>query len=100
MKINQFSGLLFFITLILFSFIRSADAQHVEKKGPLRVSEKNPAYFTDNTGKAIYLTGSHTWNNLVDMKLPGTSENFDYEKYIIWMKELNHNFIRLGLGSC
>jgi hypothetical protein len=95
MKFNHFPGLLTFITIILFSFNRPVDARPVEKKGPLRVSEKNPGYFTDNTGKAVYLTGSHTWNNLVDMTLPGSSEKFDYEKYIRWMKELNHNFIRL-----
>src|SRR5687767_3414938 len=35
--------------------------------GPLRVSSQNPRYFTDNSGNAIYLTGSHTWNNLVDI---------------------------------
>ena len=33
----------------------------------------NPRYFTDGTRrpdgtlKAVYLTGAHTWNNLVDM---------------------------------
>lgn len=35
--------------------------------GPLRVSSVNRRYFTDNTGKAIFLTGSHTWGNLVDV---------------------------------
>ena len=28
--------------------------------GPLRVHPTNPRYFTDGSGKAIYLTGSHT----------------------------------------
>ena len=36
-------------------------------RGPLRVCEANPRYFTDGSGRAIYLTGSHTWNNLQDM---------------------------------
>ncbi len=27
--------------------------------GPLRVSKVNPRYFTDGSGRAIYLTGSH-----------------------------------------
>lgn len=33
--------------------------------GPLRPHPHNPRYFTDGSGKAIYLTGAHTWNNLV-----------------------------------
>jgi len=63
--------------------------------GPLRVSKKNPRYFTDNTGKAIYLTGSHTWNNLVDMNSPSSPEKFDYARYLHCMKCHNHNFMRL-----
>jgi hypothetical protein len=34
--------------------------------GPLRVHPDNPRYFTDGSGRAIYLTGSHTWANLQD----------------------------------
>jgi len=30
----------------------------------------NPRYFTDGSGRAIYLTGSHTWNNLQDSGNP------------------------------
>ena len=36
-------------------------------RGPLRVHPGNPRYFTDGSGRPVYLTGSHTWNNLVDM---------------------------------
>jgi hypothetical protein len=32
----------------------------------LRISPINPRYFTDGSGKAIYLTGSHTWTGLID----------------------------------
>src|SRR5262245_12059151 len=35
--------------------------------GPLTVSTVNPRYFSDPSGRAVYLTGAHTWNNLVDM---------------------------------
>src|SRR5260370_32441399 len=46
--------------------------------GPLVVSAANPRYFTvtsgDATGgKAVYLTGSHIWNNLHDGLGPGGS---------------------------
>ena len=42
--------------------------------GPLVVSARNPRYFThrdDDTGRAVYLTGSHIWNNLQDGMGPG-----------------------------
>ena len=31
--------------------------------GPLRKHPTNGRYFTDNSGRAIYLTGSHSWDN-------------------------------------
>jgi hypothetical protein len=63
--------------------------------GPLRVSEDNPAYFTDDSGKAVYLTGAHTWNNLVDMVKSESDSLFDYPGYLEWMKRHNYNFSRL-----
>jgi hypothetical protein len=64
--------------------------------GPLRPNPANPRYFTDGTGKAIYLTGSHTWANLPDrgaLNPPGVS--FDYNTYMTWMVSHNFNFMRL-----
>jgi hypothetical protein len=64
--------------------------------GPLRVNPTNPRYFTDGSGKAIYLTGSHTWANLMDrghLKPPGVA--FDYAAYMKWMVAHNFNFMRL-----
>jgi len=63
--------------------------------GPLIVSKINPRYFTNGSGKAIYLTGSHTWNNLVDMSPSDPLGPFDFNAYLKWMKEYNHNFFRL-----
>lgn len=63
--------------------------------GPLRVSAKNPRYFADDAGKVVYLTGSHTWNNLVDMGKSDPPEAFDFDACLDWMGKLNHNFIRL-----
>lgn len=34
--------------------------------GTLHVSTINPRYFTDSSGKPIYLMGSHTWTGLID----------------------------------
>lgn len=64
-------------------------------RGPLRVHPKNPRYFTDGSGKAVYLTGSHTWNNLQDIGPSDPPPRFDFDAYLDWMEALNHNFIRL-----
>ena len=64
--------------------------------GPLRVNPANRRYFTDGSGKAIYLAGSHTWANLPDrgqLNPPGVA--FDYAAYMKWMVDHNFNFMRL-----
>ena len=64
--------------------------------GPLRKNRANGRYFTDGTGKAIYLAGSHTWANLPDrgqLNPPGVA--FDYAAYMKWMVAHNFNFMRL-----
>jgi len=72
--------------------------------GPLRVSTRNPRYFTppsaDGTERAVYLTGSHIWNNLHDGMGPGPEgpadpEHFDFDGYLRFLIERGHNFIRL-----
>jgi Family of unknown function (DUF6298)/Putative collagen-binding domain of a collagenase len=65
--------------------------------GPLRVHPTNPRYFTDGSGKAIYVTGSHTWTNLTDQvaDLPA----FDFYEYLDFLQSHNHNFIRLWAAN-
>jgi hypothetical protein len=70
-------------------------------RGPLRAHPANPRYFTDGTKladgslKAVYLTGSHTWNNLVDMGRDDPPERFDFKAYLDFLELHGHNFIRL-----
>ncbi len=70
-------------------------------RGPLRVHPANPRYFTDGVKladgslKAVYLTGSHTWNNFVDMEPEGSPDRFDFKAYLDFLERHNHNFIRL-----
>jgi hypothetical protein len=71
-------------------------------RGPLVVATANPRYFTVAAGeqKAVYLTGSHIWNNLHDGMGPGaacadTPEQLDYGAYLDFLAERGHNFIRL-----
>ncbi len=65
--------------------------------GVLRVSSVNPRYFTNDCGKAIYMTGSHTWNNFPDMDdvYPADNQPFDFAHYLDFLDQYNHNFIRL-----
>lgn len=72
---------------------------HVHRQnatGPLRVNPANRRYFTDGSGKAIYLTGAHTWSNLLDRgTLSPPKVAFDYTAYLRWMVSKNFNFMRL-----
>lgn len=60
--------------------------------GPLSISTANPRYFTDGK-KIILLTGSHTWNNLVDMS--PIQKQLNYSSYLEFLEKNNHNFFRL-----
>jgi hypothetical protein len=73
--------------------------------GPLVVSDVNPRYFTVRSGRdvdqrAVYLTGSHIWNNFHDGMGPGadcaeTPEQLEWSAYLTFLKDHGHNFIRL-----
>lgn len=64
--------------------------------GPLRKDPVNGRYFTDNSGRAIYITGSHTWSNLMDRgTLHPPQVQFDYPGYMKWMVAHKFNFMRL-----
>jgi len=71
----------------------SANAHKIN--GQLRVHPTNPRYFTDDSGDVIYLTGSHMWNNLVDMGKSDPPEPFDFPGYLDFLQRYGHNFIRL-----
>jgi len=72
-----------------------AQAPTKPASGPLRVHPTNPRYFADASGKAVYLTGSHTWNNLADIGKGDPPPAFDYEAYLDFLERHHHNFFRL-----
>lgn len=76
-------------------YARGAQPSAGPLSGPLRVCRKNPRYFTDRSGRAIYLTGSHTWNNLQDMGPTDPPPAFDFHEYLDFLGAHHHNFIRL-----
>jgi len=63
--------------------------------GPLRVHPTNRRYMTNDGGRAIYLTGSHTWTNFIDSGLTDPPPAFDYGVFLSWLRSRNHNFFRL-----
>jgi hypothetical protein len=63
--------------------------------GTLRVDSSNPRYFADESGRAILLTGSTTWANLVDIGRHDPPRSFDYPGYLDFLVKNNHNFFRL-----
>jgi len=69
------------------------DAHPAPAQGPLHVHPTNPRYFTDGSGKAIFLTGAHTWANFQDIGL-APLQRFDWPAYIDMMVKHNHNFMR------
>ena len=63
--------------------------------GPLQVDPDNPRYFTDGSGRAILLTGSHTWCDFIDCGDVDPPPDFDYTAYLNFLEDNHHNFIRL-----
>lgn len=89
--------------LLLICLVASpgATAAAQPAQGPLRIHPENPRYFTDGTRgpggplKAIYLTGSHTWANLIDRGPADPPPAFDFAGYLDFLRKHHHNFIRL-----
>jgi len=86
--------------LLLAAALSGAGVQPRPARGPLRVLASNPRYFTDGSGKAIYLAGSHIWQNFQDSghRLAGSQDPppaFDYQRYLDFLAAHHHNFFRL-----
>lgn len=63
--------------------------------GPLSVCPANRRYFADATGKAVYLTGSHTWANFAtDQGAGDPPGGIDFDAYLDFLVAHNHNFFR------
>ncbi|MHC4584106.1 MAG: serine hydrolase domain-containing protein [Planctomycetota bacterium] len=94
--VHQIKWILVSAFIVSFCFVNlEASAKDTGIQGPLRILKDNPRYFTDDSGRAVYLTGSHTWSNLVDIGPTDPPPEFDFTACLDWMQKLNHNFIRL-----
>src|SRR5687767_11205908 len=82
-----------YVSITAIGLLLLSSVAQGQTSGPLRVSEINPRYFTDDRGKAIYLTGSHTWNSWQDW--PQGHQPLDYTAYLDFLVEKGHNFLKL-----
>lgn len=89
------SSLAMLAALALLSGVSlSVEAQ--DRMGPLSVHPDNPRYFRHAaTGRAVLLTGSHTWDSLLDIGKSNPPKPFDYDAYLKWLQSYGHNFFRL-----
>jgi hypothetical protein len=69
--------------------------QHRPIRVPLKALASNPNYFTDGSGKAIYLTGSHTWNTVQDWGANDTIQPLDFKTFVRMLVAHHHNFTLL-----
>jgi hypothetical protein len=68
---------------------KPASAGHA--MGPLEVHPANSHYFMRPDGKAVFLTGSHTWNDFQDMGTSTTPTPIDFHDYVKFLKAHGHN---------
>lgn len=62
--------------------------------GPPGCHPTNPRYLVDAEGKALYLVGSHVWNNFQDWGTRNPPPMFPFDDYLDFLAERGHNFIR------
>src|SRR3954471_18954697 len=62
--------------------------------GPLRRHPTNGRYVTDGSGRAIYLTGSHSWDTFQRWLWTSNPQN-----YFSILQANNHNFMRFWVAE-
>src|SRR6478609_5651962 len=68
--------------------------QSLPATGPLRKLSTNGRYFTDGSGKAVYLTGSHSWDTF--QRWLTTSNP---AQYLDLMQANNLNYMRFWVAD-
>lgn len=89
--IGKVSGSVILLLILIFSDLTG--------NSPLRIHPGNFRYFTDDSGRAIVLSGSHTWLRKTENK-QWKADGWDLEKfnkYLDFLKYWNHNFVRLWM---
>ena len=91
LRFRSLSRIVAGVLLIALSCSREVSAQF---SGPLRVNPLNPRYFTDNTGRAILLAGSHTWASVFDQGGSDPPPTFNITQFLDFLQSYGHNFTR------
>ena len=81
------------VLLLYLSDLRAAESDN--RLGPLVRHSTNPRYFAGPAGKAVLLTGSHTWANFQERGEAGSTPDFDYDQYLTFLSQHGHNFMRI-----
>lgn len=87
--------ILWLLWLVLTMVIAPFSAAVSLASGPLHPSPANPRYFADGSGRILILVGSHTWVNFQDAGTTDPPPRFDYDRYLDFLRDNNHNFFRL-----
>ena len=85
------------VAVFVLSFFVYLENANAAINGVLRVPTgpgTNPRYFTDDSGKAIYLIGSH-WGYELQDNAWGSLYTYNFNAYLNLLKNNNHNFIRM-----
>jgi hypothetical protein len=96
MKTMLIFSLVFTLLNLFVNAAPGADEANRHFNGPLKINPDNPCYFIDNSGKAVFLTGSHTWANFQEIGMD-TTIRFDNKAYLDMMEQNHHNFMRLWM---
>ena len=75
-----------FLFLLLLMFNKA-------EASPLKVHPANPRYFYDDSGKPIYMAGSHTWYILHEEGHAVNKERIT--SYLDWLHSFGHNYTRV-----
>jgi hypothetical protein len=59
--------------------------------GPLKQSMVNSRYFVDPAGNAVYLTGSHTWDDFQDTDTSSSPAAFPFSSFVAMLQANKHN---------
>ena len=75
-----------------------ASGSFFRRKRPIGI-HRNWYYFSDESGKPLVFTGSHTWGRRREKKM-WVSDGWDpgkFNKYLDFLQHWNHNYIRLWM---
>lgn len=85
---------------IVLVFVFFSKCNNRIDNNPIRIHPQNFLFFADNSGKAIVLTGSHTWMRKRAENRQWISDDWNlqkFRKYLDFLEYWNHNYIRLWM---